>query len=110
MKPYVHVHLAWWHSYKHASLMLFRDYAATLFAPLSHHLWPDVQFYIKPKRFTHVEGLLTILRLCTKELLPQIDSALASVNLETSSRNQLENLKTLLMFFIPSVSHLLDTK
>ena len=52
------VNLAWWHNYKHASLLIWRRFANTIFAPLWHVLYPSSIFPVKPSRLTPVTTVL----------------------------------------------------
>ena len=58
------VNLAWWHNYKHASLLICRRFGNTIFlvfAPLWHVLYPSSIFPVKPSRLTALTTVLMFL-------------------------------------------------
>ena len=88
---YNSVNLAWWHNYKHASLLIWRRFAPTIFGPLWHTLYPNSIFPIKPSRLTGVTTHLMYLfyaypkikakldELANQDLAPRFDALRADL-------------------------------
>jgi hypothetical protein len=96
------VNLAWWHNYKHASLLIWRRFAAPLFGPMWHHLYPKSIFQIKPARLTGVTIHLMYMFYAYPHIKANLD-ALAKEDLAPRFEALRADLVFLFEFAIPVV-------
>ena len=97
------VNLAWWHTYKHASLLIWRRFAATIFAPLWHNLYPSAIFPIKPSRLVGVTTHLMYMFLAYPQFKAELD-ALENEDLQPRLNTFRKDLVFLMEFAIPVVT------
>jgi hypothetical protein len=104
---YNSANLAWWHNYKHASLLIWKRFATTIIAPLWHELYPNSIFPIQPARLTGVTTHLMYLFLAYPNFKQQLE-ALDDEDVDLTPRYQAmkEDLVFLFEFAIPVVLYL----
>ena len=109
-REFASINLAWWHTFKHCGFQIWKRFAATLWAPLWHHLYPSTSFFVKPSSFASIQSNLQCLLLSYpkwKNLLKiQLDRTL---DIRGETRIALLDLQFLLEFAIPSVRHMQQT-
>jgi hypothetical protein len=75
----VSVNLAWWHTYKHACMVVWKFFSRDVFAPLFHHLFPGQHFYDHPKSLSVVVSMFQIVKLAyANYLLAQVNGVRAT--------------------------------
>lgn len=97
------INLAWWHTYKHASLLIWRRFAASIFAPLWHNLYPAGIFPITPSRLLPITTHLMYMFLAYPMFKPELD-ALENVDLPPMLQTLRQDLVFLMEFAIPVVN------
>jgi hypothetical protein len=102
LKKYVFLNLGTWHTYKHASLLVWRRFAPVFLAGLYHELYPNSGFYLKP-RLAAVTQMLVIVRMAYPRFRDQLKDALLLDGLQPQARICLQNLHDLCEFYIPVV-------
>ena len=95
--------LAWWHTYKHASLMIWRRFAPVLIAPMWHTLYPRSIFPMKPPRLAPITTHLMYLFHAYPKLKDDLD-ALEACDLEPRFETLRKDIKFMFEFAIPVVS------
>jgi hypothetical protein len=98
--------LAWWHTYKHASLKLWDVFACDVFAPLWHHLYPGHIFFRHPGSLPCVHLHMMYLHLAYPFVKDQLDALGLDQTLNPASRIMVQDLQFLLGMAIPVVIHL----
>jgi hypothetical protein len=98
------VNLAWWHTYKHASLLIWRRFAPTIFAPLWHNLYPAGIFPIKPSRLVSITTHLMYMFLAYPMFKPELD-ALKEEDLSPVLGTMRDDIVFMMEFAIPVVNH-----
>ena len=96
--------LAWWHTYKTSTYLVYAKYAKTVFAGLHHTLFPSNIFFLKPTYLTNCLLLFQYTRLAYPVFSESLKTALRRRDLSEASRAHLTNIQSLCEFFIPSVS------
>ena len=102
-RMYNSCNLAWWHTYKHASLMIWRRFAPVLIAPMWHTLYPRSIFPMKPPRLAPITTHLMYLFHAYPKLKDDLD-ALEACDLESRFENLRKDIKFMFEFAIPVVS------
>jgi hypothetical protein len=102
LKQYVYVNLGTWHTYKHASLVVWRRFGEVFLAGLYHHLYPNSKFKTN-ERLAAITQVFVYVRMAYPDFRDQLNAALAKINLSPQSRTCLQNLKDLCEFYIPVV-------
>ena len=96
------VSLGTWHTYKHASIMVWKRFGDVLLAGLYHSLYPNSRFKRKD-RLSAITQVLVYIRMAYPDFRDQLDAALLMDNLSEQSTVCLQNLKDLCEFYIPTV-------
>jgi hypothetical protein len=94
--------LAWWHTYKTAAFKIYKAFTSSVFAPLFHTLFPANIFFTKPSTLNSVVALFQYIRIAYNDVKRDIERALET-NLSANMKNHLLNLKSLCVYFIPTV-------
>jgi hypothetical protein len=103
---YNSTNLAWWHNYKHASLLIWKRFAAPIMAPLWHLLYPNSIFQIQPARLTSVTTHLMYLFYAYPHFKKQLDSCDdQDLDLAPRYKAMKDDLVFLFEFAIPVVHH-----
>jgi hypothetical protein len=100
-----------WHSFKMATMLVYREFQNSVFAPMFHHLCPGFTFKGKQasKSMVKMHHMMTGLRIAfsddtrrakIKSILKEMRNKEASAG----SRSILKNIVDLLDFYIPAVS------
>jgi hypothetical protein len=96
--------LGFWHTFKMAHYLIFRQFALLFFGPLFHHIIPGHQFFHKPSRLINIQEWFTLLRLSfDDEVQKALRSAIACDNINEYSKSVLQAFKDLCNYFIPVV-------
>jgi hypothetical protein len=101
-RKYNSVNLAWWHTYKHASLLIWRRFAPTIFAPLWHNLYPGAIFPIKPSRLVGITTHLMYMFMAYPSFKAELD-ALEGADLPPMLDTLRQDLVFMMEFAIPVV-------
>ena len=107
MRGWLCVNLGTWHVYKQANSVIWKHWAGRVFAPLFYDLIPDANFN-KNATLTTIVTFLTYVRLAYPSFRQQLEDTLCRmrvVDADPIGVSQLRDLKRLLEFFIPVVSH-----
>jgi hypothetical protein len=103
LRTYVFVSLGTWHTYKHASLLVYKRFADVFMAGIFHALYPNSIFFPKP-RLAACTQMFVFIRMAYPEFRDDITEALTHVHtLRPQSKICLENLRDLCEYFIPTV-------
>lgn len=102
-RKFTSVSLAWWHSYKWASKLLFKVFSADFFAPYYHHLFPTQTFHIDKLSLSAVSTYTTYIRLAYPSFRKSLKDALAVPTLSFRQKTMLLNLKDICECYIPVV-------
>jgi hypothetical protein len=94
--------LGWWHPYKQAVMTVWRLGAQHFWAQLYHALCPGAMLFKKMKLVTLVL-FFSYVRLAYPRIKSDLRNALADHSVKPKHRLHLQNLESLLEFFIPSV-------
>lgn len=99
--------LGLWHTYKHASLLLWRRFMPFLIAGVFHFLFPNSACFTKPRLVAATE-LYIMLRLAYPAVKEELEEALATAaepasRIKRQSKLVLENLRDLCEYYIPTV-------
>ena len=100
---YNSVNLAWWHTYKHASLLIWKRFAKTISAPMWHELYPNSIFPINPSRLVGVTTHLMYLFLAYPKFKADLDR-LKELDLAPRFEAFRKDLVFLFEFAIPVVT------
>jgi hypothetical protein len=103
LRKYCGVNLAWWHTFKHVSLLLWRKFAATVWAPLFHDLFPGTQFFADNKNLSAVLGLFQCMQLAYSSLFAQVREDVADLRIRKERREALREILFVCDFAIPTV-------
>jgi hypothetical protein len=96
--------LGFWHTFKMAHYMIFRQFSMLFFAPLFHYIIPGHPFFVHPARLINMQEWFTLLRLSyDDEVKVALRTALADDSLNDYSKGILQAFKDLCNFFIPVV-------
>lgn len=96
--------LGFWHTFKMAHYLVFRQFSLLFFGPLFHHIIPGHQFFVKPSRLINIQEWFTLLRLSfDDEVQLALRTAFADVRMNDYSKSILQSFKDLCNFFIPVV-------
>ena len=104
------VTLGTWHPYKQANIVIWKQWAERIFAPLFHDLIPGAKFKIK-NRLVVISTFLTYIRLAYPSFKAALKDAIAFCTAHDSRRTELSHLvdlRRLITFFIPAVSQLIS--
>jgi hypothetical protein len=103
LRTFVFVNLGTWHTYKHASLLVYRRFANVFMAGLYHSLYPNSIFFEKP-RLAACTQMFVMIRMAYPSFKANLEEALTHEDkLLPQSKICLENLKDLCEFYIPTV-------
>ena len=100
------VMLSPWHNYKMACMLIHREYADTVFAGLFHLLFPQQTFRKKPKYLSAVISQIQYLRLSYPTWRARLHHFIDGAEEDNSCLGHAINIKYLMEFFIPAVSHI----
>ena len=103
LRKYVGVHLAPWHNYKWASVMIIKVFGRDFVGPFFHRLFPNHAFDINKMKFPAVCTLLSYMRLSYPAFRSQLREAIESEDLTIRSKTLLTNLRSMFEYFIPVV-------
>ena len=103
LRKYVGVHLAPWHNYKWASVMIIKVFGRDFVGPFFHRLFPNHAFDINKMKFPAVCTLLSYMRLSYPAFSSQLREAIESEDLTIRSKTLLTNLRSMFEYFIPVV-------
>ena len=95
-----------WHNYKMGCLLIYREFADTVFAPIFHILFPTQQFRKKPKYLSAVITHMQYLRLSYSRWRSHLQTFLDTADEDSSCIIHATNLKYLMEFYIPAVSYI----
>ena len=101
---YNSANLAWWHTYKHASLLIWRRFANVLCAPLWHTLYPRSIFPVTPPRLAPITTHLMYMFHAYPKFKAQLD-ALESEDLQPRFDALRRDIKFMFEFAIPVVRY-----
>lgn len=94
-----------------AHFLVYRTYAKEFMAPLFHYIVPGHEFFEKPSRLIQIQEWFTHLRLAfdtdRRKLLREV---LQDQRLQAPHKSVVQNLKDLLYFVIPAVTHVRTIK
>ena len=103
LRKFNSINLAWWHTYKHASLLIWRRFASTIFALLWHNLYPAAIFPIKPSRLVSITTHLMYMFLAYPMFKAELDE-LEGIDLPPMLCTLRKDLVFMMEFAIPVVS------
>jgi hypothetical protein len=86
--------LGWWHTYKHAAMVVWRTFAAEWWQPLWHFLYPDCQFHIKPTSFPSVLTHMLYMRIA----YPKFKEAIVAIQQDVQTKPKMHILVSDLAF------------
>jgi hypothetical protein len=96
--------LGFWHTFKMAHYIVFRQFSMLFFAPLFHYIIPGHPFFVHPSRLINMQEWFTLLRLSfDDEVKAAIRTAFADNRINEFSKSILQAFKDLCNFFIPVV-------
>ena len=95
--------LAWWHSYKWTSKILFKVFSADFFAPYYHHLFPNQMFNVDSLSCSAAATYSTYIRLAYPSLKPFLVAAMNAPNIDFRQKSMLSNMKDICECYIPVV-------
>jgi hypothetical protein len=103
LRKYMGVSLAWWHSYKWCTKLIFQVFASDFIGPFFHHLFPNTDF--NPDRMSHtgITTYLTYIRLAYPGFQTKLRQAMARPGNNSRQQCLLQNLTDLCQYFIPVV-------
>jgi hypothetical protein len=99
----VSVHLAWWHSLKHAAHVVWSSFRQDVFGPLFHHLFPGGMFYEKPQSLPMILSHFHWIMMSYPDIRIALDSVIGMVELKANVKVAAQDLKFLCEFAIPVV-------
>ena len=102
-RRYTACNLAWWHSFKHGALAIWKRFANDVFAPLWHDLYPGCIFYDTPSSLASVLAHLLYIHQGADHIIPAIRAASQREGLHYASRMALSDLELLVAVAIPVV-------
>jgi hypothetical protein len=94
--------LAWWHTFKHAALCLWKMFAKTLIAPWWHNLYPGARFFLHPSSFPSVQTHLIYLNLAYPSFRDRLQEMLEE-DIAPRFKVVIKNMIFLFEFAIPTV-------
>lgn len=103
-RRYNSVNLAWWHTCKHATKVIWRTFAKDFLAPWWHSLYPGGQFHKVPGSYPMMQTHLLILHTSYPHFKDQLASLQTNPELGPHWRTHLQDLQFLFEFAIPTVS------
>jgi hypothetical protein len=95
--------LAWWHTYKHGVIEIWKVFAPMIWGPLYHELYPNSQFFVDGSPLPNMVTHLTYMRLAYTGVRAQMEVALERDDLTNRSRTALEDIRFMCEFAIPVV-------
>ena len=98
------VSLAWWHSYKWATKLLFKLFSADFFAPYYHHLFPTQAFHVDKLFLSAASTYITYMRLAYPTFRLSLADALRTRDINFRQMTMLQNLQDIFECYIPVVS------
>ena len=98
------ISLAWWHSYKWASKLLFKVFSADFFAPYYHHLFPTQAFHVDKLSLSAASTYTTYLRLAYPTFRSSLAAAIRTPDINVRQKTMLQNLQDIFECYIPVVS------
>ena len=98
------VSLAWWHSYKWTSKLLFKVFSADFFAPYYHHLFPTQAFHVDLLSLSAASTYTTYMRLAYPSFRSSLAAAIRTPALTFRQSTMLQNLQDIFECYIPVVS------
>jgi hypothetical protein len=105
LRTYVGVSLAWWHNYKWASARIFNIFGPDFIGPLFHSIFPDRACHVNKMSHPAITTILSYMRISYPQFRATLLAAISGQNdLLPRSRALLQNLYSLLEYFIPVVS------
>ena len=102
-RKYVSINMAYWHTFKHAAMQIWRFFGNTLFAPMFHYLFPSVAFFTTVSSFPMVQAFLQWLKLSYPEVRDLLNEAIRVQDPGTPALCLLQDMKFLFEFIIPAV-------
>ena len=97
------LNLAWWHSYKYCITQIWKQFAAEVFAPLWHNLYPGHTFFRKHGQVSVMAMHVMYLQLAYPAVKQKLHSLLDKDSLHAKSRVYVRDLIFLLELAIPVV-------
>jgi hypothetical protein len=83
--------------------MIYKCFSGYFWAPLFHALFPNVKFWVKPKRLSSIIAMMNFVRIAYPYFEEDLEEALAEVGDKETAKCHLLNLKAFCIFFIPAV-------
>lgn len=104
-RKYTSCNLAWWHSYKHCCIQIWKVFANMIWAPLYHDLYPNSRFFIEGSSMPNMVSHFVYMWLAYQNSKQQLEDALVQDGLTLKSKIALEDVRFLCEFAIPVVRH-----
>ena len=95
--------LAWWHTYKHCAIEVWRKFANMLFAPLAHNLYPNGRFFLEGSSLVMIVMHFMYVWIAYAGFKQLLEQTLARDDLNDANRTALQDLQFLCEFAIPAV-------
>ena len=103
LRTFVSINLAWWHSYKHAALQLWRVFSASFWAPLFHFLYPSNIFFPHPTSLVMVLAHFQFVRLAYPSFKEELLDIIKNDMICATQKLPAKNLRFICEFAIPVV-------
>ena len=97
------INLAWWHTVKHASFKIWKEFSQRLLAPWWHEMYPNGQFHVKPSSYPNVQAHLLLLHMSYPKLKWRIQQTMLGEDMQPRYKTFLADLVFLFEFAIPTV-------
>ena len=95
--------LAWWHTFKHACLRLWKVFSREIFAPLWHHLYPGHTFFEKPGSLPMVMSHLLYIQMSRDAVIEELTKLHNDMTLPLQTSYMVDDLHFLVEIAIPVV-------
>ena len=107
LRKYVGVHLAPWHNYKWACIMIMKIFGRDFIGPFYHRLFPNHAFDLNKMKFPAVCTLLSYMRLSYPSFRAQLMEAKNTEGLPVRVTTLLNNMWSMFEYFIPVVQYIM---
>ena len=107
LRKYIGVHLAPWHNYKWASIMIIKIFGRDFIGPFFHRLFPNHAFDMNKMKFPAVCTLLSYMRLSYPSFRDQLMEAKNTDGLSVRATTLLNNMWSMFEYFIPVVQYII---
>ena len=101
------MNLAWWHTYKHCSTLLWKTFAQSFFGPMFHWLYPHHEAKLKPGSLNWAQSHFILIRFAWPHVKANLERVLTEENIQPCHRAMLDDIQFICEFAIPVVSRML---